>query len=228
MSTKTISFTKRITKGPYEHEELKVEFIVEESQNIHSEMEYHKNFVYSTLGVLSNKPINTPAPTQENIQGEPNGKSNEDSSEESSSKHNEKSSSKSRSKKQKLQQEEVKSSSEEVEVDYNSPSEEMEEVTSPFKAQTEDKSSTKSEPKKGKKQEGIPYDSEQKEHRSTLTNYLTKLTGGKEWAADKEKSKKISKDVLQGQPFLGNDGKILPSFEGLCKTHFSEFIGDAV
>lgn len=219
MSTKTISFTKRITKGPYEHEELKVEFIVEESQNIHSEMEYHKNFVYSTLGVLSNKPINTPAPTQENIQGEPNGKSNEDSSEESSSKHNEKSSSKSRSKKQKLQQEEVVS---------DTASEVMEEVASPFKAQTEDKSSTKSEPKKGKKQEGIPYDSEQKEHRSTLTNYLTKLTGGKEWAADKEKSKKISKDVLQGQPFLGNDGKILPSFEGLCKTHFSEFIGDAV
>lgn len=190
-------FQKRIAPAPYEHEELEVNFSVEQGENLEEKVLHHKNLVYKALkGTIESKstsPNTTSQSKTEKPQGESHG---QEDSKESGKKGSKKSS---------------KESSEEV----TTPASE----TTPAPAET--KSEPKSEKTKAKKaDEGIPYDCENKDHKSTLSNFLTKLTGSKDWAKDKEKSVKISKEVLHGQPFLAKDGTVLGSFEALCKEQF--------
>lgn len=215
MSSINVSFMKRVTTGPYEHEEMSVQFSVDDKSVLASTTQEYRDFVYRTLGKPTTA-IQTTTPSIQaatSSQGEDHGNSQESNSEKGNKKSSSKGSKKSR-------QEEVTQASE-------SSSEEMEEVPSPFtkSAATTEPSSEEAKPKtekaeKKKKEDGIAYDCEKDEHKSTLTNFLTKLTGGKEWAKDKERSRKISREVLHGQPFLAKDGSILPSFSSLCKEQY--------
>lgn len=206
-----VSFMKRVTTGPYEHEEMNVQFSVEKKQELETETQEYKNFVYRTLGKsLPSTSTTTPAPTQETSKGEKDAKQ-KDSQEAKGSKKSDQKASAEKSGKEKSSEKEVAAST--------STTEEMEEVESPF-TDSKESTPTKETKKAAKKDEGIPYDSEKGEHKSTLSNFLTKLTGGKEWAKDKVRSQKVSKEILHGQPFLGKDGGILPSFETLCKENF--------
>lgn len=214
MNSITVSFMKRVTTGPYEHEEMSVQFSVDNEIQLENTTQSYREFVYRTLG----KPVsfippqtNPTTKLETSSQGEENGESNKESSKESGSKKSSKKSSSKGSKE---------------EVTSTTSSEEMEEVESPYKqsaseSSKEDTSKTeKKSTKTAKKDDGIPYDCEKEEHKSTLTNFLTKLTGGKEWAKDKERSRKISREVLHGSPFLAKDGSILPAFSELCKNQY--------
>lgn len=215
MSSINVNFMKRITTGPYEHEEMSVQFSVDSRDLLESTTRDYRDFVYRTLGkptsVIEPQTLRTPTtPSATSSQGEENGKSNKESSKESSSKKSSKKSS---------------SKGSEEEVSSTASSEEMEEVPSPYTKSTESSEPSKEEtkttkPKKAAKEDGIPYDCDKDEHKSTLTNFLTKLTGGKEWSKDKERSRKISREVLHGQPFLAKDGSILPTFSNLCKENY--------
>lgn len=191
-------FQKRIAPAPYEHEELEVNFSVEPGEDLEGKVLHHKNLVYKALkGTIESKQT-TQSTTTEKTQGADNGK---ESSEKSSKKDSKKSS--------------EKASKESSEEGVKSPAPE----TTP--APAEQKSEPKSEKTKAKKaDEGIAYDCENKDHKSTLSNFLTKLTGSKDWAKDKVKSTQISREVLNGQPFLAKDGTVLESFETLCKEQF--------
>jgi DNA mismatch repair ATPase MutL len=227
MSSINVSFMKRVTTGPYEHEEMSVQFQVESQDLLSSTTEHYRAFVYRTLGkpltaVQETTSTKTSQPstteTTSSTKGEENGKSSEKSRSEKSGKKSG----------QKSQQEEVvETTSKTVE------SEEMEEVESPFKETpkaepSSAKETTKKEGKKASKEDGIPYDSVKEEHKSTLSNFLTKLTGSKEWAKDKARSKKISAEILHGQPFLAKDGSILPTFQNLCSEHFGGNTADVL
>lgn len=204
MSSINVSFMKRVVKGPYEHEEMKVEFSVEDRSALDATTIDYRAFVYRTLGVelASNKTTTSSSTTKETTsKGEDNGKSNKESGKKSSEKESSEKSSK----------EEVNTSSEAKEKTSTKTD------TQADQSQSENKSTKKSS---SKKDDGIPYDCDKDEHKSTLTNFLTKLTGGKEWAKPKERSQKISREILNGQPFLAKDGSILPSFSALCKEQF--------
>lgn len=199
MNTVQLRYAKRIVPVQYEYEELEVHFGVEADSNLVSRTEEMKAFVNNALyGKFT-----TPAITSDkSLKGESNGESNKKSKQESIKETSSK-----------------KSSSKEDEVN---PSEEMEEVKSPFKETKSEKTETKAAAKteaKGKKEATIAYDRENPDHRSTMSNFLVKLTGGKEWSKDKEKSKKASAE-LTGKPFLDKAGEILPSFQELCKEKF--------
>lgn len=204
MNTVQLRYAKRIVPVQYEYEELEVHFGVDADANLISRTEEIKAFVNNAL-YNRTQPAITPTTS---LKGETHGNSQESKQEvvkETSSK-------KSRS----------KSSKEEVAT--SSATEEMEEVESPYKADApatipkETKAETKTAVK-GKKETAILYDRENPDHRSTMSNFLVKLTGGKEWSKDKERSKKASSE-LTGQPFLDKAGEILPSFQELCKDKF--------
>lgn len=205
--TTHIRYAKRICPVQYEHEEMEVHFAVEANENLAEKTQTMKQFVHSTLyGRIAN--VNP-------SKGDDHAKQDNQKGDKKSSTEGKKTGGKSQG------QEEVKTSA-------SAQTEEMEEVPSPFKETSSEpskeeapkKESPKKETKKETKEIGVPYDSALQEHKSTLTNFLTKLTGGKEWAKDKEKSQKISREILHGKPFLDKSGKILPSFEALCKEQY--------
>lgn len=209
MNTVQLRYSKRIVPVQYEHEELEITFGVDCDANLVARTEEMKAFVHNTLYGKTTSTITS----TNSLKGETNGNSQESVKESSKKTSGKKSSTKS-------SQEEVKTS--------EATTEEMEEVESPFKGQapsepskeevkTEAKTTAKAADKAAKGV--ILYDRENADHRSTMTNFLTKLTGGKEWAKDKERSKKASTE-LSGQPFMDKAGEILPSFKELCKEKF--------
>lgn len=113
-----------------------------------------------------------------------------------------------KSRKSKSTGEEKSSQKEEVVLETTPPKEDK--VKKP-KAPKEDKKKSAGE---------IVYDSDNSDHKSTLSNHLTKITGSKAWAEDKAHSKKVAKEELHGQPFMAKDGSILESFTAICKKHF--------
>lgn len=207
MNTVQLRFAKRIVPVQYEYEELEISFAVDADANLVERTNEMKAFVTNSLYGTTQTAI-TPTTS---LKGESHGNSQE-SIEESNKKISGKKSRKSSSK------EEVTSSA----------TEEMEPVESPFKAEapettipeetkTEAKAATKTA--KAGKSIAIVYDRENPDHRSTMSNFLVKLTGGKEWSKDKEKSKKASAE-LTGKPFLDASGEILDTFKELCKEKF--------
>lgn len=200
-----VSFMKRVTTGPYEHEEMKVEFSVPSSDLLESVTAERKDFVYRTLGKPTTAtnfiPTIKPEATT-SLKGEKH-----DNSEENSEKSNEASNKKSSSKGEKSSSEKASSKKSVNTAEVEAP----EKVAEPSK--TEEKSA------KTKKSDVILYDRENPDHRSTMSNYLTKLTGGKDWAKDKEKSKAASA-ALSGQPFMDKSGEILESFQTMCQEKF--------
>lgn len=202
-----VRIAKRIAPAPYEHEELELNFAVEPGQSLEQELFKHKALLYKTLkATVTFTPSTTTAPTEQSAtQGDSSGKES-NGKEKASQKSSQKESG------EKSGKEEVKTSSEAKAPAEKSESKPSDKKEKPEKAE---KASTK------KADEGIPYDSENKDHKSTLSNFLTKLTGSKDWAADKVKSAGISKEKLHGQPFITKDGTVLPSFEALCKEHFA-------
>lgn len=97
-----------------------------------------------------------------------------------------------------------------------------EEAKKPAKEKTKSKAVEKKveeAPKKVAKVTTIAYDRENKDLRSTLTTFLTKLHGGDKSWAKREDAKEISISLV-GEAFMDTEGHILESFANLCKEKF--------
>lgn len=190
--TTHIRFAKRIVPVQYEYEEMEVTFSVDVTDDLSNKTKQMKDFVYNTLLNINTIKADGTNVTATTTPEKSNGN---------------KESSKSGSK-------EVCSKSKEEVI--SSPSKEGE-VISPSKDEVK---SEKKEKKTKPANSDIPYDSAKQEHKSTLTNHLTKITGGKKWAEDKEKSKAIAQK-LHNLPFMSKEGAILDTFTDLLKKEFA-------
>lgn len=200
MEIKTISYTLRKNLGNYEHEELAASATLKEGEEEFKAMLHLKSLVHMALNgestIYSGKSL-----VQEVLEKMETGSEVEgDVPPQIPKEAQEEKPKRTRTTKAK-----------------ETPKEEMEEVTSPFKdIPAEEEAPKATKPPKGT----VMYDKEVKEHRSRLATYLGTHHAGWQTKRGKDEIAKFSHG-LHGKPFEDAKGNMLDSF----KAELAEFFG---
>lgn len=194
MRIANVEFMVRKNKGNYEHEEIKLSAIVEETDDYVSVIESVKLAAHKALYGDTHNPITSSTPPA----------------------------SQSAPVSQEAVKEEVKDDKEELKKQKEAAVKAAAEAKAAKEAAKAEAAAKSEAEKAAKATDKVveKYDPTIKEHTDTLASHLNKLFGDS-WKADKVKAKQVSRETLVGLEFRNKTtGEVLPSFIAELNKHF--------
>lgn len=204
MKATELKYTKRFNTGPYEHEEITVHAILDESGDDDTVecLKELKNTVVTAQKEAADKTSDAPAETKS---GKGKGK-------------NENKNGKGKPKDEEEIEETEETEEEESDETDSDEGEELDEQEEESEEEDQDPPPKKTATKSGKgKLKVTPYSRNNETHKKLFSSELAKINP--KWKASdagKKKAKELSK-ALDGEDFLGADGEVLISFKVAMK-----------